>query len=99
MIAVLQGAGGLRESEPFHLFLDDVHEDPRRLGSAPSSVFITLARGYTDILILSNVDGSQNRAQSFYALGGSVRVTSLAAPCLPVGKGLFWYARSPATSI
>ncbi|TXM93891.1 gamma-mobile-trio recombinase GmtY [Methylobacterium sp. WL116] len=34
MIAILQGAGGLRESEPFHLFLDDVREDPRAAGSA-----------------------------------------------------------------
>ncbi|UMY18515.1 gamma-mobile-trio recombinase GmtY [Methylobacterium organophilum] len=34
MIAILQGAGGLRESEPFHLFLDDVREDPRSPGSA-----------------------------------------------------------------
>ncbi|UIY41945.1 gamma-mobile-trio recombinase GmtY [Methylobacterium radiotolerans] len=34
MIAILQGAGGLRESEPFHLYLDDVREDPRSPGSA-----------------------------------------------------------------
>lgn len=34
MIAILQGAGGLRESEPFHLYFDDVREDPRSPGSA-----------------------------------------------------------------
>lgn len=34
MIAILQGAGGLRESEAFHLFLDDVHEDKRYPGHA-----------------------------------------------------------------
>lgn len=34
MIAILQGAGGLRQSEPFHLYLDDVRDDPRSPGSA-----------------------------------------------------------------
>ena len=34
MIAILQGAGGLRESEPFHLYVDDVTEDLDNPGHA-----------------------------------------------------------------
>lgn len=34
MIALLQGAGGCRESEPFHLYTFDVMEDPEKPGHA-----------------------------------------------------------------
>lgn len=50
MIAILQGAGGLRECEPFHLYVDDVTEDPDNPGHAlvkvrhPSEGLVT----YTD---------------------------------------------------
>lgn len=34
LITLLLHYGGLRESEPFHLYLDDISEDPERKGSA-----------------------------------------------------------------
>lgn len=34
MVAILQGAGGLRECEPFHLWIDDIFEDPNAPGHA-----------------------------------------------------------------
>lgn len=34
MIAILQGAAGFRKSEPFHLFVDDIIENPHKPGHA-----------------------------------------------------------------
>jgi hypothetical protein len=47
MISILQGAGGCRESEPFHLYIDDVVEDRLMPGHASVKLFHPSEGKYT----------------------------------------------------
>lgn len=63
MIAILQRFGGLRESEPFHLFVTDVHEDRRKAGHAEVRLYHPEIGRFTSLNRLTGKLEHQKRSE------------------------------------